>query len=562
MELSIESLIAGGETYTVEFKSDVNDDELAEASVCLANGDGGQILIGVADDGTLVGAQPRHGDTTEPRRLEALIANKTSPALKVAVAIERCGGLDVVIVDVPKARTLVATTAGRYVRRAIGVDGSPQCLPLLPHEAQARTTLLGGRDLSVSPLTELSIADLDPTEFDRFRRLAGGSGDGHLAELSDLDLLSALGFRTVDGSLTLGAALLFGTSEVLQTFVPTHSVVFQALDEHDAVRANRDLHSPLVRAMVELTDAVKPYNPEEEIDDGLFRLGLPLYSEIAVRELIANALVHRDYSVNGRVRVAVEGSRTLSVSNPGGFPDGITIHNLLTAPPQARNPLIADAFKRAGLVERTGRGVNRVYRNQLALGRPRPDYSRSTQAWVEARLPAGPTDHQLAVFAAASARDGRPLELQTLQVLHEVRAESRVTSARAGELLQVGADDARSVLNSLVERGLLESRGEGRGRTYHLTAALYREIGESSAYVRARGFDPIQQEQMILTYVMQHGSIGRAEAAELCQIGPDQASRRLRRMVRDGTLTMTGNRRTARYRSAQEKQISVDISVD
>ncbi len=178
-------------------------------------------------------------DTSRTRPLQYFAANKTSPALTVEVAIKRFGGVDVVIVTVPKARTLVATTAGRYVRRAIGVDGSPQCLPLLPHEAQARTTLLGGRDLSVAPLTELSIADLDPTEFDRFRRLAGGGGDGHLAGLSDLDLLSALGFRSVDGSLTLGAALLFGTPEVLQTFVPTHSVVFQALDESDAVRANR-----------------------------------------------------------------------------------------------------------------------------------------------------------------------------------------------------------------------------------------------------------------------------------------------------------------------------------
>ena len=107
---------------------------------------------------------------------------------------------------------------------------------------------------------------------------------------------------------------------MLRTFVPTHSVVFQALDEHDAVRANRDLHVPLVRAMVELAEAVKPHNPEEEIDDGLFRLGLPLYSEIAVRELIANALVHRDYSINGQVRVAVEGSRALALTTPAGFP--------------------------------------------------------------------------------------------------------------------------------------------------------------------------------------------------------------------------------------------------
>lgn len=552
MEISLEDLIAGGETYTVEFKSDAGDDELTEAAVCLANGNGGEILVGVADNGEVVGAQPRHGGVTEPRRLEALIANRTSPALTVQVAVAQMDGHDVVRLRVPKARTVVATKSGRYVRRAVRVDGTPECVPMLPHEVQARTTLLGGQDLSASPLAELAASDLDPTELDRFRRLADGGGDQSLAELSDLDLLAALGFRSVDGSLALGAALLFGTPAVLRTFVPTHAVVFQALDERDAVRANRDLHVPLVRAMVELAEAIKPYNPEEEIEDGLFRLGLPLYSDVAVRELIANALVHRDYSINGQVRVSVEGSTALAVTSPGGFPDGITIHNLLTAPPRARNPLIADAFKRAGLVERTGRGVNRVYRHQLALGRPRPDYSRSTQAWVEARLPAGPTDRELAAFVAASARDGRPLELQTLLVLHDVRTESRITSARVGALLQVGTDEARVILSALVERGLLESRGEGRGRTYHLSAALYREIGESAAYVRSRGFDPIQQEQMILTYVTQHGSITRAEAAELCGVAPDQASRRLRRMASEGVLRMTGNRRTSRYWSTDE----------
>ncbi len=547
MDPSIKSLIAGGETYTVEFKSDLNDDELTEVVVCLANGDGGRLLIGVADDGTVVGARPRHGEVTDPRRLEALIANKTAPAVSVAVRIEPYEGADVLVVHVPKARTVVATTAGRYLRRAIRVDGAPQCLPMLPHEAQARTTQLGGQDLSALPLPELAVEDLDPTELDRFRRLATADGDVALADRSNVDLLDALGLRSVDGPLTLGAALLFGTADVLRTFAPTHAVTFQVLDAHDAVRANRDLRAPLLRAMLELAEAVKPHNAEEEIDDGLFRLALPLYSEIAIRELIANALVHRDYSINGQIRVAIEGSQALVVSNPGGFPHGITIHNLLTAPPQARNPLIADSFKRAGLVERTGRGINRAYQHQLALGRPRPDYTRSTQTWIEARLPAGPADTELAAFAAASAREGRPLDLRTLQVLHEVRAESRLTSARAGDLLQIGTDEARSVLNSLVERGFLEARGEGKGRTYHLAAELYREMGESAAYVRARGFDPIQQEQMVLTYVAQHGSIARAEAAELCRIAPDQASRLLRRMVSGGALRMTGSRRTARY---------------
>lgn len=548
----IEQLIAGGETFTVEFKADVNDDELTEAVVCMMNGDGGWVLIGVDDDGTVRGARPRHGRSTDGRRVEAMIANRTSPAVNVEVTVDQIDGADVVVVRVPKVPSVVSTTSGRYVRRAIDVDGRPQCLPMLPHETQARTTSLGTRDLSALPLPDLHADDLDAKELDRFRNLAGGGGDSIIAELSDNDLLAALGFRTIDGVLTLGAALMFGTTDVLRTFVPTHALVFQVLDEHDVVHANRDLHAPLVQAMVELTEAVKPYNPEEEIEDGLFRVGLPLYSDIAVRELIANALVHRDYSTNGQVRVAIE-ARALSVSSTGGFPDGITIDNLLTAPPQPRNPLIADAFKRAGLVERTGRGVNRVYRSQLALGRPQPDYSRSTRAWVEARLSAGPADRELAAFVAASARDGRVLDLQALQVLHEVRSERRITSLRASDLLQLSPDEARSALNSLVERGLLEARGEGRGRTYHLAAQLYREIGESAAYVRARGFDPIQQEQMVLTYVGRHGSISRSEAAELCRLAPDQASRLLRRMSDDGVLHMTGQRRTARYRRAGDQ---------
>ena len=418
---------------------------------------------------------------------------------------------------------------------------------MLPHGVQPRVSELGLRDLSVFPLAELSVEDLDSAELDRFRRLAEGGGDEVLATLSEVELLSALGFRTVNGVLTLGAALLFGTPAILQTFVPTHSTVFQAVDEHNAVRANRRLRVPLIRAMVDLADAISPYNPEEEVDDGLFRLGLPLYSNTAIRELIGNALVHRDYSINGEVQVAIEGA-ALSVSSPGRFPAGITIDNLLTAPPQARNPLIADAFKRAGLVERVGRGINRVYRSQLAIGRPLLEYSRSTHAWVDARLPAGPADRELAAFAAMSAREGQPLDLYTLQVLREVRAEGRITSAHTGRLFQVNGDEARWILNSLVERGLLERRGQGRGRTYHLAATLYRELGESAAYVRTRGFDRIQQEQLVLTYVGKHGSITRSDAAELCRLAPDQASRLLRRMVRHGMLEMTGARRTARYR--------------
>lgn len=546
MPAELDELLQGGESRCVEFKSDVNDDRFIEAVVCLANGEGGRLVLGVDDDGTVIGARPRHGDRTDGARLAALVANKTTPSVSVDVEVFGRPSGPVVVVTVPKARALVATTSGLYVRRAIDVNGKPQCVPMPPNEVTARMARLGAQDVSMLPLPDLGVEDLDPAELRRFRDLARSGGDSMLAELSDVDLLAALGLRTTTADLTLGAVLLFGTTAAIRRFAPTHETAFQVLDALE-VRVNRIECAPLVKSMIDLADAIKPHNPEDEVEEGLFRLGLPAYSEVAIRELLANALVHRDYAMNGQVRIVIE-DQTLSITSAGSFPEGITLGNLLAAPPQPRNPRLADAFKRAGLVERTGRGVNRVFRSQLALGRPQPDYSRSTDSWVEVRLRSAPADRELAAFAAQAQREGKPLSLQTLQVLHEVRAERRITSTRTAMVLQLSTDEARAILNNLVERGYLEARGEGKGRTYHLTASMYRQMGGPASYVRTRGFDEIQQQQMVLTYVTEHGSATRAEVAELCQLNPDQATRLLRRLTDSGALEMTGARRTARYR--------------
>ena len=88
----LERLIGGGESYSLEFKRDINDSELTTNVVCLANGDGGLLLIGVDDDGAVIGARPRHGKATEPERLPALVANTTSPPVNVTASTVDVGG--------------------------------------------------------------------------------------------------------------------------------------------------------------------------------------------------------------------------------------------------------------------------------------------------------------------------------------------------------------------------------------------------------------------------------------------------------------------------------------
>jgi len=539
-------ILAHGETFTVEFKRRVDDRELVEAVTCLANGDGGLLFIGVDDDGRVVGADKRHGNVTDAGRVQAMIRNQTEPPLTAAVHLVDTPDGDIICVDVPVGNTVIATSKGTYVRRVIGADGKPQCIPMRPHEVLARAGSIGASDYSMVPLPgALEDEDLDLREFERLRSLDRIGGDGSLAILSNTEILRALQFLRSDGQLTVGAVLVFGTPGAIDRHAPAYEVGFQEIENLE-VRTNRRWRAPLLQAFEELVDWIDRRNPEEEVEVGLLRIGLPRFTKTALRELIANAIVHRDFALLGPTLIELDES-ALQISNPGGFPNGVTIDNLLRTPPRARNPGIAAVFKRLGLVESTSRGVNRAFESQLRAGRAAPDYSRTTAASVVVRLRSGPSDKELAAFISERRQSGEHLDVNDLLVLHEVRTQGRVSTARAATLSQVPEGEARALLNRLVESGVLEARGERKGRTYHMAAGVYRALGQSAGYVRTRGFDELQQTQMIVKFVEQHGQITRSDAAELCQLDSGAAGYLLRKMRDAGMLEMVGQKRGAHY---------------
>src|SRR6266545_6118277 len=108
----VRALVAGGERYDLEFKGErrgpLNDRELIEAVVCLANGSGGTLLVGVEDDGTPAGARPRHeSGRTDPLRLQALIAHNTQPPVATGVSLVDLDGVPVIVVEVPRSSRVV-----------------------------------------------------------------------------------------------------------------------------------------------------------------------------------------------------------------------------------------------------------------------------------------------------------------------------------------------------------------------------------------------------------------------------------------------------------------------
>lgn len=544
-------LIAAGESFTVEFKrgqrAAMNDTEIVDAVICMANGDGGLLLLGVEDDGTITGVEPRHGATTQPHLLQAMILNKTEAPLATAVELVDVDGKEVAVIEVPKAPVPVGSKAGKYVRRSVRADGKPECVAYPLHEMLSIGLTAQGRDYAATPARGASMADLDLAEFDRFRRMcAAGKGDRTLAELSNQDLLRSL--RLVlpehDNELTLGAVLLFGTPTALERFVPTAEAVFQEL-RGTTVTTNETIRIPLFRAAERLFELIDVRNSEQELMVGLHRIGVPRVPEGTIRESIANALVHRDYSEVGPVSVQLSEDR-FRVRSPGGFPAGITLQNFLDDS-KPRSPILAEAFKRAGIVDRAGRGIREMYVQLLRTGRGIPDYSATNTNAVIVQISTSDADLEMVRFVLEyEDADGRTLLLPQLQILHELKAMGPETTAELVEALKEPESAVRGHLARLVEMGLVESRGPGRNRRHHLTAAFYR-LAQSSEYVRLQDTDPIQQEHMIMAYVEQFGSITRSKAAQLCHLSPGQARTVLRRLTDAGQLQLRGERRGAHY---------------
>jgi ATP-dependent DNA helicase RecG len=557
-DADLRRIIADGEKYDVEFKGEANrplpDRELVEAVACQANGRGGVLLIGVEDDGRVTGAQPRHGTYTDPRRVEVLVANHTVPSCPIECTVFRLDEREVVAIEIPDGRPITATSAGVYARRATDVHGRPQCLPFLPHEMHSREATRGALDHTALIVPDARWEDIDPIEVERLRRTISknpGRADSSLLALSDIEIVKALGLaegRERIERVRVAGLLVLGREDALRRLVPTHEVAFQVLSG-TRIAVNEFFRWPLLRVVEEVAARFDARNEEQEIEVGHIRAGIPAYSPAGFREALHNALVHRDYTTQGAVHVQWRDGE-IEIASPGGFPAEIHLDNLLVAAPRPRNPVLADAFKRMGLVERTGRGIDTIFEGQLRYGRPAPDYSRTTAGAVQLVLKGGAPQPGLARFVIQHDVPGRRMTLEQMLLVNAIADESPIGIGRAATLIQRAEGPTRAVLDRMVEAGLLEVRQERREPVYQFSAATLRALGREEPGVRLAGASPVDWEKAILDYVAAEGRITRSQAADLCRLEPREARMVLERLVKRGELVVRGERRGSFYERA------------
>lgn len=546
------SRLPTAEALTIEFKSDrkrLPDDELVEALVCLANTEGGELWLGVEDDGTPTGLHAAHQNLAG---LAGLVAARTSPSLSVTVDALEIAGLPIARIGVGRSVSDVATTTGKYLRRRLKPDGTPECVALLPHERSSRASRFGLVDASAQAVAGATLADLDPLERERLRQTVQQyGGDRVLLELDDEAMDGALGFTTRNEAgervPTLTGLLLIGRENALREKVPPHEFAFQVL-AREAVAFNEFRRFPLLKALDWLETNFRPYNPEKEIQVGLFRVPVPKVDMGAFREALANALVHRDYHRLSAVHVRLDDDG-LTISNPGGLVEGVTLSNLLTTEPRPRNRTLADAMKRIGIVERSGRGVDKIYRGMLRFGRPEPDYSRTDGNSVILRLATVAADEvflQL-VVEHEGRQSGDPLPIDSLIALAALREHKRLNAEELAQHIQRDTARARRTLEQLLEAGLVEAHGNTRSRSYTLSVDMYHAKGDKLAYTRQVGFSQVQHPEMVLNYVRQHERIQRNEVMALCHLSESQAKALLQRLKDEDRLAQHGERRWTFY---------------
>ena len=159
-------------------------------------------------------------------------------------------------------------------------------------------------------------------------------------------------------------------------------------------------------------------------------------------------------------------------------------------------------------MERTARGIDTIFFEQLRNGRPAPYYERSSETDVILILPGGKANRDFVRLEVEENQAGQPFRLDDLLLLNHMYLERRTTAKDAAKIIQKPENEARAALKRLVEGGLLEASGEGKTRAYHLSASTYRRL-ERAAYIRTHGFEPLQWEEMVLQYVEKGSSLNQ-----------------------------------------------------
>ena len=530
----LEEILLKPEGERLEFKEakgGFHFERLAKYCTALSNEGGGSIVLGVTD------RRPRRVVGThafeEPGRTVAGLSDRLRIKIEWTEVQHRGGR--VLIFTVPaRPLGLPVQYEGIYWARA-----GDELRPMDTQELQ-RAFDEAGPDFSAELHPSAKLDDLDPALIDRFRAMwRKKSGTEGLERLPSRQLLSDAELVTGEG-VTIAALVLLGTRKALGRHLGQAEVVFEYRSSEVSIPHQQriEYRVGILGILDQLWDVINLRNEVLHYEDGFFVGDIPAFNERVVREAILNAVAHRDYRLAGSVFVR-QYPRKLQIVSPGGFPPGITVDNIYRRQ-LPRNRRLADACARIGWVERSGQGADRMFEESIKEGKPRPDFLDTDAYQVSLTLCGEIQNPEFLRFLARVAREqGTQFLLEDLLVLDLMQRDERIP------------EDLKPRLPRLIESGVVERVGRGRGVRYILSGKFYRLVGQHGTYTRKRGLDQETNKALLLKHLERAGAAG-APMGEFEEVLPAVSRRTILRFLQDlrdqGQVQSDGSGRWVRWR--------------
>ncbi|MBA4411634.1 MAG: AAA family ATPase [Odoribacter sp.] len=275
-------------------------------------------------------------------------------------------------------------------------------------------------DFSAKVCDSISIADLDEAaikkmkeSYARKQKNPGFMQSSTEQVLTDLKLSESR-------KLNYAALILLSKKEIIQQKLPQSKTIWEFRNSEAQIHSDsrEAIEEPLFIGIDQIWQLINQptLNKKYPIQSGAYIFDLYDFNEAVIREAVLNAIAHRDYTISSEVVIKQYPGKII-INNPGGFPKGVNIDNLLTVSSTPRSRLMTDILEKTGLVERSGQGVDKIFSITLSEGKAYPDYKSSDMFQVSLCLRTEITDKAFHIFISRYQNSDREPKLGVEQII-------------------------------------------------------------------------------------------------------------------------------------------------
>lgn len=446
------------ESSHVEFKREIpKNDQIIKTIIGFCNQNGGKLIIGVDNDGTIYGV-PEKEINRVLEYLDKSIYEAVIPPIIPQVYAQRIGDKTVLIVEVSSGATKPYYVKAEGLEKGTYIRLGRSTMPANADTIEELKWRSRGLSYDTMPVYHATLKDLDLDKFNEFLVLRKNDRKG---TKNIHDLLTSYHLITHEHAHTyptVAGILLFGKNP--QHFFSESFIIcshFSGIEGRKAI-ASRDCAGTLVEQFNDAYDFVLSRLNISFTIKGPRRTEKREIPEVALREILINAIIHRNYHINGPIKIAIYENR-IEIFSPGTFPGSLDVHNLKMGITYIRNKAIAKIFREMGYMEKLGTGFITLFESYEKYKLPTPQVIEGAN-YIKCILPRPST--RVPILKENNAHD----ELQSILNLFAVTTQ--LNMREIAENIHIPRATLGRRIAQLVEKGVLEKKGKGKGTHYIL----------------------------------------------------------------------------------------------